>query len=322
MQKSLTLVPWLLAAVVLSFASIDFRGAAAMEEADSTPVTDKPSKAVLVTGASSGIGRKITERLARDGYFVYATARKATDLTALAAIKNVQAVRLDVTNAADIAAALELISKAGRGLYGLVNNAGIGTEGTIAEMSPEEFDLCMKVNAYGPVMMIRAFEPLILAQKGRIVNIGSISGILASPNLPAYVMSKHAIEALTDSLAAQLAPLGVQVSVIEPGTYKSEIIRNMVARLSPDLKAKAMKDPEPQYPEPDDVALAAERALFEPGPKRRYLVTPNQNQAERTIRKQIEQLVQLNEGQPYTYDRAGLIKMLDEALETARPRTQ
>src|SRR5687768_18212693 len=87
----------------------------------------KSIKAVLVTGASSGIGRKITERLAARGYFVYATARKDEDLEALGAIRNVQALRLDVTRPADIAAALEVVSKAGRGLYGLVNNAGVGT---------------------------------------------------------------------------------------------------------------------------------------------------------------------------------------------------
>lgn len=324
MQKSPAPLPSLLVAVLLWPVSLAIGGTAATGEADRRPATDKLSKAVLVTGASSGIGRVITEQLARDGYFVYATARKEVDLTALGTIRNVQPVRLDVTHPADIAAAVELITKAGRGLYGLVNNAGVGTYGTIADMSPDEFDLCMKVNVYGPVMMVKAFEPMILAQKGRIVNIGSVSGILASPNLPAYVASKHAIEGLTDSLAAQLAPLGVQVSVIEPGNYQSDVVKNMLARLAPDLRAKAMAGPnESQDPEPTDVALAVEEALFEPRPKRRYLVITNDpNIAARTIRKQIEQLVQLNEGQPYTYDRADIIKMLDEVLATARPRTK
>ena len=98
----------------------------------SVPATEQ--KAVLVTGASSGIGRKITERLAADGYFVYATARKEEDLKALGEIKNVQPVRLDVTHPAEIEAAVESVTKAGHGLYGLVNNAGVATEGTIAEM--------------------------------------------------------------------------------------------------------------------------------------------------------------------------------------------
>src|SRR5690349_16121351 len=90
------------------------------------PAEQPPAKAVLVTGASSGIGRKITEHLAADGYLVYATARKEEDLKALGAIKNVQPLRLDVTQPADIAAAVETVTKANRGLYGLVNNAEIG----------------------------------------------------------------------------------------------------------------------------------------------------------------------------------------------------
>jgi NAD(P)-dependent dehydrogenase (short-subunit alcohol dehydrogenase family) len=291
--------------------------------------TSEPAqaKAILVTGASSGIGRKITERLATDGYFVYATARKDSDLKALASLKNVQPLRLDVTQAADITAAVEIITRAGRGLYGLVNNAGVGTGGTFAAMSWEEFDLVMQVNAYGPVRMIRAFEPLVIAQKGRIVNIGSISGIVASPKSGAYAMSKHAVEALTDSLADQLAPLGVQVGVVEPGNYSSNIIKNELARIGADSPAIQSVGYTPQpdrskEKDPEEVAVAVEHALFDPKPKRRYLVVPRQQEAEMTIRKQIEQLVQLNEDQPYSYDRAALIKMLDEALATAPPKAK
>ena len=163
-----------------------------------------PSKAVLVTGASTGIGRRITERLAGDGYFVYAGARKDSDLEALGAIKNVQAVRLDVTNLRDIDAAVETIVRGGRGLYGLVNNAGVATVNSVVDTEWSEFDLVMSVNVYGPYRVTRAFEPLIAAQKGRITTIGSISGILANPRLSAYAMSKHAMEAFTDSLAEEM----------------------------------------------------------------------------------------------------------------------
>src|SRR5215475_5076259 len=162
---------------------------------------DHNQKAILVTGASTGIGRKITERLASDGYFVYAGARKEEDLKALGAIKNVQAVRLDVTNTQDINAAVEAVTKGGRGLYGLVNNAGIASRGSFAEMKPEEFELMMAVNVEGPYRITNAFAPLIIAQRGRITIIGSISGILASRDTGAYTMSKHAMEAFADSLA-------------------------------------------------------------------------------------------------------------------------
>jgi len=289
------------------------------------PAETPAPKAVLVTGASTGIGRKITERLAADGYFVYATARKPEDLKALATLKDVQALPLDVTHPDDIATVVATITKAGRGLYGLVNNAGIATVGSIADMKLEEYELVMNVNAAGPVRMIKALEPLIIEQKGRIINIGSISGILASPNLPAYSMSKHAIEALTDSLAGQVDAVGVRVSVVEPGNYDSEIGKSALARMGADSAAAratglAANADRSKFKQPDEVAAAVEQALSEPEPKRRYMVVPNQEEAERTIRKQVEQLVQLNEGQPYTYDRAALVKMLDEALAKSRPQ--
>jgi NAD(P)-dependent dehydrogenase (short-subunit alcohol dehydrogenase family) len=275
-----------------------------------------PQRAVLVTGASTGIGRKITERLAAGGHFVYAGARKEADLKALGAIKNVQAVRLDVTDSKDIAAAVEVITKAGRGLYGLVNNAGVGIWGALTDTKEEDFDFLMQVNLYGPYRITKAFAPLIVAEKGRITTIGSISGILAGRNSGAYSMSKHAIEGFADSLAAQMAPLGVQVSVIEPGNYNSEIGKSAAKRLGVD----PLLGDRSQYKPPDEVAEAVTQALFESSPKRRYMVVPNQTEAEWTIKKAIEQLVQLNEGQAYTYDREAMVRMLDEALANARPK--
>jgi NAD(P)-dependent dehydrogenase (short-subunit alcohol dehydrogenase family) len=273
------------------------------------------SKAVLVTGASTGIGRNVTERLANAGYFVYAGARKDADLAALNAIKNVQAIRLDVTRQAEVDAAVATITKAGRGLYGLVNNAGVASVGPLATMNMDEIDLQLQVNVYGPVRMTRAFLPLLLESKGRITTIGSISGILAGKDLNAYSMSKHAMEAFTDSLASELAPQGVIVNIVEPGNFNSEIGASATKRTGVETRFTDRS----KYKEPDEVAAAVELALFEPNPKRRYMVTPDQGEAERTIRKQLEQLVQLNERQPYAYDRDTLVKMLDEALKTPPP---
>src|SRR5687767_1364015 len=275
----------------------------------------EPPRAVLVTGASTGIGRNVTERLAAAGYFVYAGARKDADLAALNTIRNVQAIRLDVTRQADIDAAVQLITKAGRGLYGLVNNAGVASVGPLATMSMDEIDLQMQVNVYGPVRMSKAFLPLLLESKGRITNIGSISGVLAGKDLNAYSMSKHAMEAFTDSLAAELAPQGVIVNIVEPGNYNSEIGASATRRTGVQTRFTDRS----KYKEPDEVAAAVELALFEPMPKRRYMVTPDQGEAERTIRKQLEQLAQLNERQRYSYDRDTLVKMLDEALKTSPP---
>ena len=276
-------------------------------------------KAVLVTGASTGIGRKVTERLVADGYFVYAGVRKDSDLEALGKIRNVHALRLDVTRQEDIDAAVATIRKAGRGLYGLVNNAGVGTQGSVVGSTQEEFDLTLRVNAFGPWRVTKAFAPLIIAEKGRIATTGSVSGILAAANLSAYAMSKHAVEAFTDSLAAEMAPLGVQVSVIEPGTYRTRIFKNAADRLGSQYADRADMS---RFEEPDDVAAAFSFALSEPRPKRRYLVVSTDDQARRTIKKQIAQLVELNEGHAYTYDRATLIEMLDEALAGSRPKTK
>jgi len=274
-------------------------------------------KAVLVTGASTGIGRKITERLATDGYFVYAGARKDSDLKALGAIKNVQAVRLDVTRPDDIEAARKLIEGGRLGLYGLVNNAGVVTIGNVLDTKMEEFDVVMSVNVYGPWRITRAFAPLIVASKGRITNIGSINGIISFAQAGAYSMSKHSIEAFTDALAQELAPLGVRVSVVEPGSYKSEIFRNEVQRAGTGTQ---LLDFASHAKDPDEVAVAVEQALFDPNPKPRYMVVPEEQQARVTIRTQIEKLVELNEGQPYAYDRDTLVKMLDEALVRKRPQ--
>lgn len=278
---------------------------------------DRNQKAILVTGASTGIGRKITERLAANGYFVYAGARKEADLQALGAIQNVQAVRLDVTKPQDIEAAVTTVTKAGRGLYGLVNNAGVVTTGLLIDTKPEEFDLMMQVNAYGPYRVTKAFAPLIVAHRGRIINIGSISGILNEPDAGAYQMSKHALEAFSATLAQELAPSGVRVSIVEPGGYKSDIFKNEVERSG---TGKQYVDEWAKLKQPDEVAAAVEAALFESKPKLRYMVVPVQEQAEITIKAQIEQLVQLNEGQRYTYDREALIKMLDESLAGSRPK--
>jgi NAD(P)-dependent dehydrogenase (short-subunit alcohol dehydrogenase family) len=283
--------------------------------AATTPTTSPApaaQKAVLVTGASTGIGRKVTERLAAEGWFVYAGARKDKDLAELDAIENVQSVRLDVTNAAEIAAAVETITKAGRGLYGIVNNAGVSLRTPLLETKEEDFHYVMDVNVYGTYRVTKAFGPLVIAEKGRITTISSIAGILSPPGLGVYSMSKHAMEGFGDTLALEMAPLGVHVSLIEPGNFRSEISRTAAKRMG--AGANSPLADRSQYPEPDAVATAVLHSLSDASPKRRYMVTPNAAEAELTIKKAIEELVQLNQDQPYSYDRKALIEMLDARL--------
>lgn len=287
--------------------------AAPLATADDKPVAPTaavPQKAVLVTGASTGIGRKITERLAAEGYFVYAGARKDADLAELDALENVAAVRLDVTKPEEIAAAVDAITRAGRGLYGIVNNAGVAIVGPLVETKEEDFDWVMNANVYGPYRITKAFSPLVVSEKGRIAIISSISGILSRGGFGVYSMSKHAMEAFGDALEAELAPQGVKVALVEPGNYRSEIGKTAAERLG---VASPLAD-RSKYPEPDDVAAAVLHFLSDATPKHRYMVVPVQAEAELTIRKAIQELVQLNERQKFSYDRDALVRMLDAEL--------
>ncbi|MFQ3190046.1 MAG: NAD(P)-dependent dehydrogenase (short-subunit alcohol dehydrogenase family), partial [Paraglaciecola sp.] len=172
-------------------------------------------KSVLVTGASTGIGRNLAETLASNGYHVYAGARKDKDLAALNAIENITSVKLDVTKQDEIDAVVSLIREKGTGLYALVNNAGLGNRGMISEAPIEDHNFVYRVNVEGVYRVTKAFSSLIVESKGRISTTGSIAGTLTRAGGSAYSGSKHWIEAFTDALALEMAPLGVMVSVIQ-----------------------------------------------------------------------------------------------------------
>jgi NAD(P)-dependent dehydrogenase (short-subunit alcohol dehydrogenase family) len=311
----------LVAAIVLSclVTSIDFAGAQTGER-----------KAVLITGASTGIGRNMAETLAKEGFFVYAGARKQADIDELGAIDNIMGVRLDVNVEEEIDAAVELVRSQGRGLYGLVNNAGVGVLGPLIEIEEEDLWFQMNVNVFGPYRVTKAFAPMIIESKGRITTTGSISGILSGFMFGPYSMSKHAIEAFTDSLALEMQKFDVAVSVIEPGNYRSAIVDTLIERMERrgrtsegslyqeeiDRMISRFTDgyDSSYYKEPDEVSAALLEFLTDDDPKRRYMVVPEERQAEVTIRKAVEEMVQLNERQAYSYSRDELVAILDELL--------
>jgi NAD(P)-dependent dehydrogenase (short-subunit alcohol dehydrogenase family) len=319
-MKHLPLAAFLLTAAV-------FAGATIAQETPAPIPAAAPTRAVLVTGASTGIGRTTTELLAKSGFFVYAGARKDDDLKALGAIPNVQAIKLDVTRQAEVDAAVKTIEAAGRGLYGLVNNAGVAVLAPLIEVKENDLAFQLDVNVWGPWRVTKAFAPLLIASKGRVTTTGSISGIVNWAMGGPYTMSKHAVEAFTDVLAMELQPFGVRVSVVEPGNYRSEIMNGMKQRLldggyggEGSLYQKRldalMTQPSDrsQFKEPDEVAAAFLHALSDENPKRRYMVVPNRREAEMTIKAAIARVVQLNQDQPHAYDRDALVKLLDEAL--------
>ncbi len=283
-------------------------------------------RAVLITGTSTGIGLRMTEVLSQNGFFVYAGARKPADLERLDAMENVKSVRLDVTIQSEIDAAVEMVRAEGRGLYGLINNAGVLVMGPLIEQPEVELDFILDVNLLGPYRVTKAFADLLIESEGRVMTVSSLAGILSGPFIGAYSMTKHGVEAYTDALAVELDRFNVAVAAVEPGNYKSQITASMVKRMEEagysaegsryGSMLNLITGPldRSQYEEPDDVALAALDFLTSDSPRRRYMVVPNQAEAEFTVRQALRELAQLNEGHQYSYTRDELVQMLDEAL--------
>ncbi|MFO7636811.1 MAG: SDR family oxidoreductase [Clostridia bacterium] len=175
------------------------------------------NKVVLVTGASSGIGREIAIRFAREGCTVYGTSRKAMDPP-----EGCNMLRMNVTSQESIAHALGIIlDKEGR-IDVLVNNAGMGIAGSVEEMTDQECRKQFDVNYFGCLSMIRQVLPVMIGQKdGHIVNISSVAGFISIPFQSAYSSSKFALEALSKALRAEVRPYGVKVTVIQPGDTRT-----------------------------------------------------------------------------------------------------
>lgn len=248
--------------------------------------------AVVVTGASSGIGEACARRLAGLGFRVFAGIRNPADGERLEReIAGVTAVRIDVTDAGSIAQAVAAVREAtgGRGLAGLVNNAGIAVPAPLEHQPIEDFRRQLDVNLVGQVAVTQAFLPLLRTARGRIVNVSSIGGKVAVPLLGAYAASKFALEGLSDSLRRELRPWGMHVAVIEPGTIATPIWDKGIVS-GDELRAQMSADAERDYGAliatvrtaseqgareglpPDAVAREVAHALTARKPRTRYLV--------------------------------------------------
>ncbi|MFQ3208443.1 MAG: 3-hydroxybutyrate dehydrogenase [Psychromonas sp.] len=284
-------------------------------------------KAVLVTGSSSGLGLRMTQELSKNGFFVYAGVLHKDEMKTMNAMENVTAVQFDVRDQIEIDAAVNFVKEQGRGLYGLINNAGVAVFGPMLELPVEQLQYQIDVNVLGPFRVTQAFAPMIIESKGRIATTGSIAGILSSSMFGAYSMSKHAIEAYTDALSSEMTRFGVSVHVIEPGNYASNI-GNAAKKLMSDTHywtddSQYKEDREGMIagltqvekgPDPIDVAMAALDIMQSDQPKMRYMVTATVGQADATVRRQISKMLELNDGQVHQFDRARLIEMLDEEI--------
>lgn len=241
---------------------------------------------VLVTGASTGIGRACAERLAGRGWRVLAGARAQPDLDALAAIPGVDPVPLDVTDPGQVAQAATLV---GPRLDALVNNAGVAVTGPIELLEVDEWRRQLETNLVGQVAVTRALLGAVLAARGRIVNVSSIGGRMALPLFGPYAASKFGLEAMTDCLRRELRSQGIEVVAVEPGSIATPIWRKGVdgadaivgdmdaaqearyGRLAARIRRVAEHNGRAGLA-PSAVAEVVETALTAPRPRTRYVV--------------------------------------------------
>jgi NAD(P)-dependent dehydrogenase (short-subunit alcohol dehydrogenase family) len=189
--------------------------------------TESGPVAVVVTGASTGIGESCALELDRRGYRVFAGVRSEAAGRRLQSQASPRLVplRLDVTDAVAIAEAARTVGqRQGRaGLAGLVNNAGIVVAGPLEILPLDELRRQLEVNLVGQVAVTQAFLPLLRAARGRIVNMSSANGRISSPYLGPYAASKHGLEAISDALRTELRAWGIHVAVVEPGSIATPI---------------------------------------------------------------------------------------------------
>jgi NAD(P)-dependent dehydrogenase (short-subunit alcohol dehydrogenase family) len=243
--------------------------------------------AVVVTGASTGIGEATARHLRELGFEIFAGVRKQEDADRVQAA-GLNPVMLDVTDGASIQRARAQVE--GGRLAGLVNNAGIAVSGPLEFIPVDEFRHQLEVNVVGQVAVTQAFLPALRASRGRVVNISSIGGRVALPLLGPYAASKFALEAVSDSLRRELRPFGVKVVVVEPGGIKTpiwdkgnqradELMQGMPAEAMElyggtveKIRAESRKIAEERGLPPEAVAEVVGKALTTRRPKTRYLV--------------------------------------------------
>jgi NAD(P)-dependent dehydrogenase (short-subunit alcohol dehydrogenase family) len=253
-------------------------------------------KTVVITGASTGIGRATAEYLAAQGWQVFAGIRKEADGAALVdADDRIKPILLDVTQPEQVDAAVETVRAAldGQKLAGLVNNAGIANMGPLALQPLDQFEAHFSVNVFGLLRASQAFAPLLGMDKslegapGRIVNITSVGGRLSAPFLGAYTATKHAVESITDSLRRELVLFGIDAIAVGPGAVKTPIwdkaeesnSSNPYAN-SPwakpiEIFSETMLDGGRTGLDPIIIAKTIETALSAKKPKARYAPVPD-----------------------------------------------
>lgn len=251
-------------------------------------------RAVVITGASTGIGAACAVHLDRLGFVVFAGVRKIEDgetLQRQGGANGLIPLILDVTDDVSIQQARTIVAAhvGTNGLFGLINNAGIAVVGPLEAVPIPDLRRQLEVNLIGQVAVTQTFLPLIRTARGRIVNMGSIAGRAAMPLMGPYSASKFALEAITDALRLEVQQWGIEVSIVEPGAIATPIwdksgkgATDLEAATTPELRLlyadvitgvrKVVAEAANRAIASDAVAKAVEHALTAARPKTRYLV--------------------------------------------------
>ena len=257
-------------------------------------MTDSTSRAVLVTGCSSGIGRATAERLAAAGWTVYATARKPETLADLEA-RGCRTLALDVTDEASMEAAVAAMEGEHGSVGALVNNAGYSQSGAIETVPMEKVRAQFETNVFGLVRLCQLVLPgMRRARAGRIVNLSSMGGELVFPGGGFYHATKYAVEAISDALRFEVKGFGIDVVLVEPGLIRTEFGTTAAGGVSEagagegdyaQFNAHVASGTEGIYESggpiarlggpPEAVAKVIEKALAAKRPRARYTVTPS-----------------------------------------------
>ena len=245
------------------------------------------SKAVLITGCSTGIGRATAERLTRRGHTVYATARNADSIADLEAV-GARTLALDVTDEDSMRAAVAAVEEAEGAVGALVNNAGYSQSGALESVSLDDVRRQFETNVFGLLRMSQLVLPGMRRQgHGRIVNLSSMGGKMTFPGGGTYHATKHAVEAISDAMRFEVAGFGVEVVVIEPGLIRTSFAQTAVGSVShedgpyADFNTAVSANTAGAYEGPlgrlgggpQTVAKAIEKAITAKRPRTRYPVT-------------------------------------------------
>ncbi|MGD0455289.1 MAG: SDR family NAD(P)-dependent oxidoreductase [Solirubrobacteraceae bacterium] len=233
----------------------------------------EPSKAVLVTGCSSGIGRASALRLARSGWTVYATARRPESIAELGEA-GCHTLALDVTDEDSMRAAVDTVEQAEGAVGVLINNAGYSQSGAIETVPLEAVRRQFETNVFGLVRLTQLALPKMRAQRwGKIVNLGSMGGRLTFPGGGYYHATKHALEAISDALRFELRGFGIDVVLLEPGLITTDFGEAATASMADIGMADASDSPQDPYAHFNATVGAVTAGAYD-GPMRRLGAGP------------------------------------------------